>query len=427
MRWFRLFILLLFGLLAFSIACSITVPGSQTEPDTMATEVAQAVASTQTAEALNTPILFPPPTQIPSPILTATPTPMPPTATATPIPTSTPTVDEIKVTVPADENKGWVDTGIAVDTGQHLTFLASGEVNLEITNPDTPHTGPNGYLNSPCQPIDNSECLMYRVPFGKLIAKIGDNEPFEVGMSREISAPVSGKLYLSINDIEAYFYDNAGAYEVVITLTSPCHPAPPIYDDFDCLAFDGGWNEENWDYLANPAGPTTVEQNNGFVTLSRQAPEFGGLKIERLKINEIDFVEAKLMLDKNIEASLGLIDIGMWFDPEWVACGITGRKESNQAWARCMMFNGVETVETNTVSVPYNSWHTLRLEVNPETATVSLFVDEKQFDQTYTHLDPAAFRQADFALHLKVVSVDGDGGLVTGYIDDVRISQFGQQ
>ncbi len=164
---------------------------------------------------LSAPPLTPTPTS--APVL------VPPEVMATivaPRPTSTPTTGTFTVTIPANQDGGWVDTSIPVQIGQTLTLTASGQVNLR---PGDPTVGPNG--STPCQ---NVNCLMSEVPYGKVIARTqypvgiswaAFSEPFEVGANLETSAPDSGKLSLAVND--HFFDDNTGAYEVVITLTPP--------------------------------------------------------------------------------------------------------------------------------------------------------------------------------------------------------------
>jgi hypothetical protein len=60
----------------------------------------------------------------------------------------------------------------------------------------------------------------------------------------------------------------------------------------------------------------------------------------------------------------------------------------------------------------------LRLELNPETAAVTFFVDGQQVG-AYTPPEAEALKQAEFTVELQVYFEEG--ALITGYFDDVRI------
>jgi hypothetical protein len=53
---------------------------------------------------------------------------------------------------------------------------------------------------------------------GALIAKLGDYGPIFVGDRHSITAPVTGRLYLGVND--DHLPDNRGAYTVTIGIQS---------------------------------------------------------------------------------------------------------------------------------------------------------------------------------------------------------------
>lgn len=168
------------------------------------------------------------PTATFTPIL-QTATPEIPTATATPMPTAAFIVDTIDVTVPASVR--WFDTGIKVQAGQRLIFSASASTNLWGGTPESV-SSPDGQ-SYVCRFSNNPKCLMNEAPYGKLIGRIGENEPFEVGANLETSASTSGNLSLAVND-HAHG-DNMGAYKVKIILALPCSSDSPADDDFDCL------------------------------------------------------------------------------------------------------------------------------------------------------------------------------------------------
>jgi len=103
----------------------------------------------------------------------------------------------------------WTDTGLTVRAGDAITIEANGRVQMSGNRNDT--AGPAGSRrNAP-------GALVRDAAAGTLIARIGNGTPFAVGERRAIArAPVSGRLYLSVND--DYLDDNAGAFEALVTI-----------------------------------------------------------------------------------------------------------------------------------------------------------------------------------------------------------------
>jgi hypothetical protein len=109
------------------------------------------------------------------------------------------------IAVPA--NQPWTDSGTPVVQGQSYTITASGVANYGPGNVTPAGIGPGG-----CQPNPVAPGLSCQ----SLVGKIGPaGIPFYVGPERTFVAPVSGELYLSMND--NYFADNSGAWQVSIS------------------------------------------------------------------------------------------------------------------------------------------------------------------------------------------------------------------
>lgn len=104
----------------------------------------------------------------------------------------------------------WTDTGINVVSGDMLTFDAEGSVRLSEGGDDT--ASPSGSRTG----RRAQDAPVPQAPAGGLIARIGDSAPVYVGDRRAVRAPVSGRLYLSVND--DHLADNSGDFRVTVSV-----------------------------------------------------------------------------------------------------------------------------------------------------------------------------------------------------------------
>jgi hypothetical protein len=113
------------------------------------------------------------------------------------------------VHIPASEP--WTSTGFILTKGDDVVIRGSGTV---ATLPGT-FSGPNG------QPYHcDGSCSFPAGQFGQLIGKIGkDGRLFAIGEKSNLSADVSGELFLGINDC-CDWSDNQGAFDVSISAES---------------------------------------------------------------------------------------------------------------------------------------------------------------------------------------------------------------
>jgi hypothetical protein len=113
--------------------------------------------------------------------------------------------------VRVDPKERWTDTGLDVFVGDRLYFDAEGTLQLSEGGPDpsTPAGATSG-RRAPNAPLP-------RAAAGTLIARIGNSAPLIIGAQRTITrAPVSGRLYLGVND--DHLPDNSGEYRVSVTI-----------------------------------------------------------------------------------------------------------------------------------------------------------------------------------------------------------------
>ena len=104
----------------------------------------------------------------------------------------------------------WTDAVIEVRAGDVITFESSGSIVMSDNQGDTA-TPAGSYQGrrAPDAPILNQLA-------GGLVARIGNYGPIWIGDRRTLTAPVSGRLYLGVND--DHLDDNRGEFTVTVGL-----------------------------------------------------------------------------------------------------------------------------------------------------------------------------------------------------------------
>lgn len=113
--------------------------------------------------------------------------------------------------VRVDPKQRWTDTAIDVQAGDRITFEAEGSMELSTGGDDvsTPAGARSGRKAA--------QAPLQQEVAGGLIARIGNSTPLFIGAQRTIArAPVSGRLYLGVND--DHLDDNSGEYRVSVTV-----------------------------------------------------------------------------------------------------------------------------------------------------------------------------------------------------------------
>ncbi len=200
------------------------------------------------------------------------------------------------------------------------------------------------------------------------------------------------------------------------------------YDDnFNDPAFDGTYNTGLWSRMEG-----AVEQRDGVLVVSHISglwESIAGLSTEKYSnwlLPDLGYVEAKLMLDSNLEGEYAnshvLIrsnDTNWWLNCRIVMCK-TGRfctYEWDRPWMAC---NSPDQYDSDGIEVEYNMWHTARVEVDPETVTFHIYLDGSYLD---SFTPPNATALKDDSFHVEVGVYLEPNSSATGYIDDVRIGK----
>ena len=116
----------------------------------------------------------------------------------------------------------WTDTGISLEPGQRVVVSAEGKLRYSDAKADN---GPEGLTRG-------FKDLIRILPFndagrGALIGKVGDPDiaqPFLIGASKDVIAPITGKLSLGIN--QASGDTGQGTYTVNVTVYAADGNAP---------------------------------------------------------------------------------------------------------------------------------------------------------------------------------------------------------
>jgi hypothetical protein len=198
--------------------------------------------------------------------------------------------------------------------------------------------------------------------------------------------------------------------------------AASVYDDFDDSAFEGAWNSELWQAWDNISA-CNVEQEEGVLRFNCSKPDGSGLNAldyTDVPLGEFSFIEAGLRLDDKMQTNNGAVAIKFYTSLDsWAECGLVGGADSEVADSYCGVYSEKgPAYEVNGPAANYDTWRTVRLELNPETAAITFFVDGQQVG-AYTAPEAEALKQAEFTVELQIYFEEGS--LITGYFDDVRI------
>lgn len=202
--------------------------------------------------------------------------------------------------------------------------------------------------------------------------------------------------------------------------------SPKSYDDFENPAFAGQFNPELWEPWED-LNKCNVGQEDGALRFSCTQPEGSGLnalRYEDVEFGQIGFVEARLKLDSNLSAGHGAVSVLLSNSLDsWAECGLDREPELKQAQLSCSVASYrndtfSEEYRANAPSVAYGTWHTVRIEMDPDSGEYTFFVEGQPIG-AHTPADIKNLRSAQFQAQLRVYLEDGS--LVTGYLDDIRI------
>jgi hypothetical protein len=198
--------------------------------------------------------------------------------------------------------------------------------------------------------------------------------------------------------------------------------ADSLYDDFDDSAFEGEWNPELWEAWES-ISRCEVEQQEGILRFSCTEPDGSGLNAldyTEVPFGELGFIETRLRLDDEIQTNNGAVIVKLYTSLDsWAECGLVGGVESDAVHSYCGVYTGGDVeYEVAGPLANYDTWRLVRLELNPETAAITFFVDGQRIG-AYTPSEVEALKQAELTVELHIYFEEGT--LITGYFDEVWI------
>ena len=146
------------------------------------------------------------------------------------------------ISVDVDSRLGWQSTSLTVSQGQLITFSAVGSWTVDFRNNNFPYVGPDGYKPEVDSRIFQGCKLDPKLPYARLLARIGTDPSWSVGRGGTFTARSSGVLSLRIHDADACQGDNDGFMKVTVTISAPSIPPPTSTElpPFYCITGPNG-------------------------------------------------------------------------------------------------------------------------------------------------------------------------------------------
>ncbi|MFN0089591.1 MAG: hypothetical protein ACKVWR_04865 [Acidimicrobiales bacterium] len=114
------------------------------------------------------------------------------------------------VNLPGAGGSAPLGAGVSLVSGQQVTVRATGSIDIDVTNPPSPHISPDPNGIGAC----DASCLLPGAPFGALVARVGGGAWQMVGAG-PVKLSGVGEVQFAIND--STYSDNGGEYTVTMS------------------------------------------------------------------------------------------------------------------------------------------------------------------------------------------------------------------
>lgn len=209
-----------------------------------------------------------------------------------------------------------------------------------------------------------------------------------------------------------------------VTVQPPDPTKPLLSDDFDNSSYNGKYDTSLWTCDICAFEPELVNQNDGSLRLEGKNGKGGGLvAIKTWHASQVGYTQWRMKLQNTDNGGIILffntdIASGTWSTNCFMQ---RSNLSTTQAMFGCgsdINANGQTVAEysTQSIAVNYNEWHTIKMELIPETFKIRYFLDDKLVgENTPINADELKNKVLRFAFG---VYTDTN---FTGYIDDVIV------
>jgi len=191
---------------------------------------------------------------------------------------------------------------------------------------------------------------------------------------------------------------------------------PTIYDNFNVSAFDGVFDVNKWVYVIQDQGGSTTQQD-GVLVLSQgginKYQSLKAIKNQPIKLNNSMAFEANLKAEMTSDVIVRFEVMGENNNPSAI-CGLHSMSDIVMAhcWTR---------TQDPAIGVPHRTWHTVRIEINLDTNTITFYIDGNQLvDDHYKN----SLRGTSVNLFVEVwaaTSRTNNTRPMVGYVDNIRV------
>ena len=206
--------------------------------------------------------------------------------------------------------------------------------------------------------------------------------------------------------------------------TTSGYADPTMYDDFDRIAYNGSYNKSLWSIYAYSSN-YTINQENGNLSVKVSDQSDAGLEAnDYLYIDKPAFVETRIFLDPTTTDVESHFYLYLYIqNHRGINCGIFSagnEKQDIKCWSEFYEKNIESNLYLDGIAP---AWHVFRLEIEPETMTISYIIDGQKAgsfipkDSIPEHF--SEFKESNF--HFKFAINNFGQSQPIGYIDYVRM------
>jgi len=209
-----------------------------------------------------------------------------------------------------------------------------------------------------------------------------------------------------------------------ITVPSPNPNKPLLSDNFDNSAYDGKYDTSLWTCDICAFEPQLVTQNDSSLRLDGKNGKGGGLvAIKTWHASQVSYAQWRMKLQNTDNGGIILffntdIASGIWSTNCFMQRSNLSTTQATFACSSDINASGQGTAEysTQSIAVNYDEWHTIKMELIPETFKIRYFLDDQLIGENIpVNADELKNKVLRFAFG---VYTDTN---ITGYIDDVIV------